>query len=73
MDQQCSKMAKVNNAEIIAVMHHSLVDHSKLINQDYTIQNSEEIVKLFADCDIRVCLLVTFICRILKLPKLMIK
>ncbi|HHU17934.1 MAG: metallophosphoesterase [Anaerovoracaceae bacterium] len=53
--QQCSKMAKVNNAEIIAVMHHSLVDHSKLINQDYTIQNSEEIVKLFADCDIRVC------------------
>lgn len=52
--KQCSEMAKENNAEIIAAMHHSLVDHSKLINQDYTIQNSEEIVKLFADYDIRV-------------------
>ncbi|MDD4566227.1 MAG: metallophosphoesterase [Eubacteriales bacterium] len=52
--KQCSELAKENNAEIIAVMHHSLLDHSELVNLDYTIQNSLEILELFADCDIQI-------------------
>lgn len=52
--RQCSDIAKENNAEIIAVMHHSLLDHSDLINTDYTLENGSQVAELFAECDIRI-------------------
>jgi hypothetical protein len=45
--EQCAKLAIENNARLIAVMHHSLIDHSSLVNQDYTIKNSDEVLRLF--------------------------
>ncbi|MDD3168513.1 MAG: metallophosphoesterase [Eubacteriales bacterium] len=50
--EQCAGLAKEKNAKMIAVMHHSLLHHSELINQDYTLQNSAEISALFSQCDI---------------------
>lgn len=45
--EQCAKLAKDNDARLIAVMHHSLLDHSTLVHEDYTIINSEEVRELF--------------------------
>ncbi|MGE5678950.1 MAG: metallophosphoesterase [Pseudomonadota bacterium] len=45
--EQCAKLAKKNNARLIAVMHHSLIDHSSLVNKDYTVRNSDEVLRLF--------------------------
>lgn len=54
--EQCSNLAKESNARLIAVMHHSLIDHSKIINDDYTINNSEEALNLFHKCGIEIVL-----------------
>jgi hypothetical protein len=54
--EQCSGLAKENNARLIAVMHHSLIDHSKIMNTDYTIENSEEALKVFQKCGIEILL-----------------
>jgi 3',5'-cyclic AMP phosphodiesterase CpdA len=54
--EQCCDLAKENGARLIAVMHHSLTDHSTIINEDYTINNSEEALKVFHKCGIEVCL-----------------
>lgn len=51
---QCAGQAKEHDAKLIAVMHHNLLNHSELINQDYTLQNSEEMLELFRRCDISV-------------------
>lgn len=45
--EHCAKLAKENNARLIAVMHHSLIDHSSLVNQGYTVKNSDEALELF--------------------------
>lgn len=52
--EQCAKLAQDNNVRLIAVMHHSLLDHSKLVHEDYTISNSEEVRKLFLKYDIEI-------------------
>lgn len=54
--EQCAALAKDNNARLIAVMHHSLVDHSNIFNQDYTIDNSDRLVRLFQKCGIEIVL-----------------
>ena len=54
--KECSNLAKENNAKLIAAMHHSLIDHSKLVNQDYTIENHKEAIKVFKDCEIEIVL-----------------
>lgn len=45
--EQCAELAKKNNARLIAVMHHSMMDHSELIKVNYTIKNSKEALKIF--------------------------
>lgn len=50
--EQCAGQAEEHDAELIAVMHHNLLNHSELINQDYTLQNSDELLELFRLCDI---------------------
>ncbi|WP_245210304.1 metallophosphoesterase [Sedimentibacter acidaminivorans] len=54
--EKCSKLAENNNASLIAVMHHNLIHHSKIINKDYTICNSEECLEVFHKCNIDVVL-----------------
>jgi len=54
--RECAKLAKENKAQIIAVMHHSLLDHNEVINENYTIENSQKIIDLFISCDIQVVL-----------------
>lgn len=53
---ECSNLAKENNAQIIAVMHHSLMDHSEVVNEHYTIENSEEVIETLLKCDIQITL-----------------
>ena len=50
--EECGNLAKENNARIMAVMHHSLIDHSRLINQDYTIENNREVKDVLKNCGI---------------------
>lgn len=45
--ERCAKLAQDNDARLLAVMHHSLLDHSRLVHEDYTISNSADVRKLF--------------------------
>lgn len=54
--KECANLAKENDAQIIAVMHHSLLDHNEVINENFTIENSQEVVDLLLSCDIQIVL-----------------
>lgn len=54
--EECYKLSINNNVKLIAVMHHSLIDHSKIINEDYTITNSKEAIEIFNKCNINLVL-----------------
>src|SRR5690606_13908272 len=54
--KECADLAKENDAQIIAVMHHSLLDHNEVINENFTIENSQEVVDLLLSCDIQIVL-----------------
>ncbi len=52
----CSDMAKEENAEIVVVMHHNLLDHSEIIWEDYTLDNNTSVINTLHECDIQVVL-----------------
>lgn len=54
--KECSKKAEKENAQIIAVMHHSLLDHNPIKNEGYTLNNNEEAIQVFQDCNIELVL-----------------
>ena len=54
--KECSNLAKEKNAQIIAVMHHSLLDHSEVVNEGYTLNNSKDAIELFKNCNIELVL-----------------
>lgn len=54
--EECAKLAKENNARLIASMHHSLLEHNSVINKDYVIDNSNEVIKIFKKLDIEIIL-----------------
>jgi len=54
--KECANFAKENNAKIIAVMHHSLLDHNEVINEYYTIENNQEVVDVFLSSGIEIAL-----------------
>lgn len=54
--EKCGKEAAAHNARLIAVMHHSLLHHSLLINDGYTILNSEDALKVFCRSGIELVL-----------------
>jgi 3',5'-cyclic AMP phosphodiesterase CpdA len=54
--KQCSDLAKSKGAQLIAVMHHNLLNHSDTVREGFTINNSEDIVKLFQQNDINLAL-----------------
>jgi 3',5'-cyclic AMP phosphodiesterase CpdA len=45
--EQCNKLAKEKNAQIVTVMHHNLVDHSDILKEGFTLDNNEEVIKAF--------------------------
>ncbi len=49
---KCSDLAKKNNAHLMAVMHHNLLDHSEIFNNNYTINNKNEALNIFLEADI---------------------
>ncbi len=50
--ESCANMAKENNAKVIAVMHHNIMQHSELIHKGYTLNNSKEVLDLFQKLNI---------------------
>ena len=52
----CSDMAKEENAEIVVVMHHNLLDHSDIIWEDYTVDNNTSVLNTFHEIGIQVVL-----------------
>ncbi len=54
--EECSAIAKENNAQLIASMHHSLLPHNPLINKGYVIDNSQEVVEVFQKLGIEIVL-----------------
>lgn len=54
--EQCAKLADENNARLIAVMHHSLLHHSDILNKNYTLENSDELLKIFINHGIEIVL-----------------
>lgn len=45
--KECSALAKKSDAQIIAVMHHNLLDHSGSVTEGFTLDNNEEALELF--------------------------
>lgn len=54
--EECSALAKENNTRLIAVMHHSILNHSEILNKNYTVENNEEVLKVFNKCGIDIVL-----------------
>ncbi|MFA5522858.1 MAG: metallophosphoesterase [Tissierellales bacterium] len=54
--EECSKVAKENNAQLIVSMHHSLLTHNPVINDGYVIDNSQEVVEVFQKLGIEIVL-----------------
>lgn len=52
----CANMAKEENAEIVVVMHHNLLDHSEIIWEDYTLDNNTSVINTLHENDIRLVL-----------------
>lgn len=45
--EECFKMAEEKGANIIPVMHHNILDHSEVIREGYTLNNSGQTLILF--------------------------
>lgn len=54
--KECSDLAKEKNAQVIAVMHHSLLDHSQVVNEGYTLNNNKDAIEIFKNCGIELVL-----------------
>jgi len=54
--RECSNLAKTDNSKMIVVMHHSLMDHSKIINENYTINNSDEALDVLHNSGVEIVL-----------------
>lgn len=46
--EQHLKEAKEKNIKVIAVTHHSLVDHNDLLNKGYTLEDNQRLIELYA-------------------------
>jgi Predicted phosphohydrolases len=45
----CARQASSDGAKLVVAMHHSLIDHNSVINEGYTIENSDELVSLLSE------------------------
>ncbi|CUO63073.1 metallophosphoesterase [Clostridium disporicum] len=51
----CGKLAKNNNAKIIAVSHHNIINHSNYIYSGFTLDNSDEVLNTLKNNNIHLC------------------
>ncbi|NLJ78169.1 MAG: metallophosphoesterase [Tissierellia bacterium] len=54
--EQCGELARENNAKLVAIMHHSLLDHSPIVNENYTIENNDEAIEVLQNSGIEIIL-----------------
>lgn len=54
--KECKDLADEKDAKIIVVMHHSLLDHSDVVNESFTLNNNKDAIKVFQNCDIELVL-----------------
>ncbi|MDF2510609.1 MAG: hypothetical protein K0S04_475 [Herbinix sp.] len=54
--RECAKLAKENNAQMIAVMHHNLLKHSPVLSYGFTLDNYEEALEVLEECDVKLAL-----------------
>lgn len=47
--KKCSQMASENHAELVTVMHQNILKHAEGLTQGFTIDNSEDAIKVFQD------------------------
>ena len=50
--KKCNVLAKEKGAKVITVMHHSLLNHSDVIQEGYTINDNEEVIKQFQNSNL---------------------
>ncbi|MFT4145574.1 MAG: metallophosphoesterase [Mobilitalea sp.] len=54
--RECRALAKEKNVQIVTVMHHNLLRHTLVMNYGFTLDNSEEAIKVFEECDLQLVL-----------------
>lgn len=54
--EKCSDLAKEKGANIITVMHHNILNHSDVIREGFTLDNSERALEVFKDNDLNLVL-----------------
>lgn len=54
--KQCSDQAKAANAQIVTVMHHNLLNHSEVLNDGFTLDNSHKVLEIFKANDLNIVL-----------------
>jgi 3',5'-cyclic AMP phosphodiesterase CpdA len=54
--KKCGDLAKSKGAKLIPVMHHNLLDHSKRISKGFTVNNNEDVIKVFQEYEISLAL-----------------
>lgn len=54
--RECTALAKEKNAQIVTVMHHNLLRHTLVMNYGFTLDNSEEAIQVFEECDLQLVL-----------------
>lgn len=50
---ECINLASGKGANLISVTHHNIISQSKLFGKYYTVENSDEILKLFTENNIK--------------------
>lgn len=51
--RQCGKLASAHGAHIVAVMHHSLLDHSEFIQKGFTISDNHKVIDVLCQSGIK--------------------
>lgn len=54
--RECSALAKEKKVQILTVMHHNLLRHTLVMNYGFTLDNSEEAIKVFEESDLQLVL-----------------
>ncbi len=54
--KDCGDLVEENGAEILGVMHHNLYNHSDILYEGFTIDNSEEVLSIFKESGINLVL-----------------
>jgi 3',5'-cyclic AMP phosphodiesterase CpdA len=54
--KKCIALAEEKGASITTVMHHSILNHSEVIQNGYTLDNNEEVIKVLKDNKLKLVL-----------------